>query len=192
VLRPIFGSHAAHLPGMTRSTDDWIIDTIINPWQHELFSIEDAIVALDDKFEILGSSPRFLTDWRWYKDIHGSDAQLNKLAIRQYHSHGVSLIDCRAEVPPVGQRSALYVAAWSRAIFDLMQEAESGGTVRCEAVAGSCVELADHFWKSSWRTSAALRNAAGYFRNRDPLVDFVSWFGRGQQYISFVRNPEAS
>ena len=187
MLRPIFESHAAHLPGMNRSVDDWIIDTIINPWEHPLFSIEDAIVALGDEFEILGSSPRFLTDWRWYKDLHGSNAQLNAIAIRQYHARGLGLIDCRTEFPPVGKHTQFRVATISRSIFDLMLAAESGHPVDAANIADRCDELFACLLTASWQTGDALKNAAGYFRNRDQLIEFAPWFGRGQQYLSFVR-----
>ncbi len=69
ILRPVFAPHLATLgAGFTRSVDDWMLDNLLNPASiGPTFSIPDACAVLDGRFELLGGSPRFLTDWRWHK-----------------------------------------------------------------------------------------------------------------------------
>ena len=69
VLCDVFQSHLSKLPGKTRSVEDWVYDNILIPYVGKLFSIADAIEALNSDFELHGSSPSVFTDWRWYKSI---------------------------------------------------------------------------------------------------------------------------
>jgi len=64
-LSPIFGYHLSTLKGMSRPHEDWILDNILQPWLGELISIAEAIKSLSTDFDVYGSSPHFLTDWRW-------------------------------------------------------------------------------------------------------------------------------
>lgn len=185
VMRPVFGPHFATLPGASRSLDDWMIDTLVNPWDGELFSIEDAICALEG-FEVYGSSPRFLTDWRWYKDIHGDTALVNERAIEQYRETRAAFLDCRA-FPPFDLRvDADLIADLCRRIFAEMQSAEAGDP-HFDRVADVCWALAAGIGPP---TSASLREVAKFFAapTHHPDFDsFASFFGRGQQYLSFVK-----
>lgn len=91
-LRPIFAPHLATLKGMTRSVDDWILDNLLNPASiGPTLSIPDALTALDGRFEVLGCSPRFLIDWRWYKE----SAPGNAWAIQSYWEQAHNLLDYR-------------------------------------------------------------------------------------------------
>ena len=83
-LLPVFSSHLSTLKGMSRRHDDWIVDNLLNPASiGPLLSIADAIAALDGEFDVFGASPKFLTDWRWYKDITGEGDRFNELRDRR-------------------------------------------------------------------------------------------------------------
>lgn len=101
-LRPIFAPHLATLAGMTRSVDDWMLDNLLNPASiGPTFSIPDACAALNSEFDLLGCSPRFLTDWRWYKHTtHG-----NQWAIDCYWTQAHNLLDYRRVLSPDGEFS---------------------------------------------------------------------------------------
>lgn len=96
-LRPIFAPHLATLAGMTRSVDDWILDNLLNPASiGPTFSIPDACEALEGRFEVLGCSPRFLLDWRWYK----ATTPGNAWAVQSYWEQAHNLLDYRTIEPP--------------------------------------------------------------------------------------------
>ncbi len=67
-LIPVFEPHLKILTGMSRPITDWILDHLQPFAFKELFSCGDVIEHLNDSFVFLGSSPNFVTDWRWYKD----------------------------------------------------------------------------------------------------------------------------
>jgi SAM-dependent methyltransferase len=95
-LTPIFAPHLATLKGMTRSVEDWILDNLLNPASiGPTFSIPDALTHVDGSFEVLGCSPRFLLDWRWYKDSTPGNAW----AIESYWRNCHNLYDYRTVTP---------------------------------------------------------------------------------------------
>ncbi len=149
MLRPVFAPHLAILKGMTRSADDWIIDNLLNPASiGPTFSIPEACEALEGRFEVLGCSPRFLMDWRWYKDAKTG----NQWAIDAYWQQAHSLLDCRN-------------------IEDPRTEGRNRWLHR------ECMEFRERL--------RAYECGEGYPPDRE-WID-PAWFGRGQQYLSFVR-----
>jgi SAM-dependent methyltransferase len=96
ILKPIFTPHLATLKGMTRSVEDWILDNILNPASiGPTFSIPDALTHVEGRFEVLGCSPRFLMDWRWYKEARSGNAW----AIESYWKQAHNLRDYRSIRP---------------------------------------------------------------------------------------------
>ena len=57
------------------------------------------IACLNSKYYIYGSSPRFLTDWRWYKDLLGDNRGFNELALANYYQNNLNLLDYHFELP---------------------------------------------------------------------------------------------
>jgi len=106
ILKPVFAPHLATLKSMTRNVEDWIVDNILNPASiGPTFSIPDALTHVEGRFEVLGCSPRFLVDWRWYKD--GTPG--NAWAIESYWKNCHNLYDYRITHDPqtVGQGEVL-------------------------------------------------------------------------------------
>ena len=146
ILRPVFTPHLATLKGMTRSVDDWIIDNLLNPASiGPTFSIPDACAQLEGRFTVLGCSPRFLMDWRWYKESDSS----NQWAIDSYWQQAHNLLDYRVVEPARDE-------ADNRRLM-----------TECE------------------QTRIDVRN--GQVPTQAHRYAEPSWFGRGQQYLSFVR-----
>ncbi len=193
VMRPVFEPHFRSLKGASRPVDDWAADTIVNPWRHALFTIGGAIEALDGEFELLGSSPRIFTDWRWYKDIYGDQARINELAMRQYLTEGMSLIDYRACLPALPEQAGTRLRELCESVFWMMVDVEAKRQPRFPDVAAACEEISAILKPFSASTAAAVAEAASFFRNpsgidpRHHFKEFVPFFGRAQQYVSFVR-----
>ena len=100
LLLPIFKPQLSTLKGMSRPPEDWIIDSIIQPLLiGKYFSIPEAIEVLRSSFDIYGSSPNFLTDWRWYKDITGENKNYNEIAINLYYENAHNFWDYRFIFP---------------------------------------------------------------------------------------------
>lgn len=191
ILRPLLGSHLATLKGMSRSVDDWLLDNMVQPVAHAaLLSIPEAISALADRFDVYGSSPSFSTDLRWYKEVHGEERGFNENVTRCYHRRLATLIDYRFEPADHGEDQGRALEALSRDLWDFMNGCEAAGQLqqpdlvaeRLEAIAVALQGLLPE-------TAAAIGEAADLFRGRlapQDMRQFPCFWGRGQQYLSFI------
>ncbi|XPF96190.1 class I SAM-dependent methyltransferase [Colwellia sp. RE-S-Sl-9] len=181
------------LSGMSRHHKDWVLDNIIHSWtENSLFSLEEALVALPDEFNVLGCSPKFIQDWRWYKESHSG----NKNTILQsYTEWSPYLIDYRV-TPKIA-----FEQSQSQELLRLCDKAMQIHNV----YRTSCLEKdLDNFilvlksidkliGENMIETSLAINNfiaAIPLLKNGDFDCDlslFRKWFGRGQQYLSVVR-----
>jgi SAM-dependent methyltransferase len=191
-LRPIFAPHLATMKNMSRSVDDWILDNIIHPFIGKTFSIEAAIDAVGDEFELYGQSPQFVADWRWYKDIWGDAKQFNARAKDAYLRNVVNFLDYRVELSPHSPAVGDRISTLAESVYGFMQDYELHGIEAarrraCEAI-GDLAETVAHI---SPLTAESLRAAAAFVMDGDrgthSLAPFESYFGRGQQYVSFIR-----
>lgn len=195
VLRPVFAPHLATLKGMSRSVDDWIYDNILIPYSGRLFSIKDAVKALDDSFDLYSMSPNFLTDLRWYKNICGSQREYNRRAVDQYMANLVTLIDYRVEIPPLRANDGKRLLSLAEKVFYTMKDMENSGSTRgLPKVVRALRDIAALTLKTSNLTAASIAEVAEFLskvgkQKPDPrgFRKFKSFFGRGQQYVSFIR-----
>jgi len=196
-LRPIFRPHLATLAGMSRPHDDWILDQLIQPWVGELLSIRDAIGALDNGFDLHGSSPRFLTDWRWYKSIHGAERRWNETATGSYLANLHSLLDHRLTFGPRDPAANAALLDLAERTYAAIGGIDKGGNAKsaAEQVLEHLEGVYEQVSGFSLDIAGAISDAAAAIEtllDRGPLPvlpcgRLVPWFGRGQQYVSFVR-----
>jgi len=182
------------LTGMTRRPEDWVLDSIINPWLGDFFSLEDALEAAADGHALLGTSPRIFQDWRWYKDPTNLDEN-NTLAtaISSYRRNIHSLLDCRfqgqARLDDQENSSLIDVTSTIAARVrgrlsgeDPYEPTEFGKDIQC---------ILDVTGNLHPQTVQSLQGLVDWSLSRDTsdLAQFRSLWGRGQQYISLVRLP---
>jgi len=186
-LKPAFASHLATLKGMTRSVEDWIIDNLLNPASiGPTFSIEEACRALHGQFEVQGSSPRFLTDWRWYKDtVPGT-----LWAQQAYWAQAHNLLDYRVDTPARpdwDNRHLMRVCVRIREAIREYEQQPAGAST--EPVMQALMDLTGlpRVTMSAVRQAIQLLNTPPSAEAISEAKDLASWFGRGQQYLSMVR-----
>ena len=179
------------LPGMSRRPEDWVIDQILHPWSGPLFSMPQAIAALKGRATVLGSSPRFLIDWRWYKRIVGPQCTDNSFAMNSYYEQGLNLIDWRVALAPTPQEVVRRVERIAQAIYDGIFARERGqGGFSARQLLAKMKSLATNLRAHSPTTCGSVQSFMEYLqsgsrRDRD-LREFRQWWGRGQQYLSFI------
>ena len=192
-LVPVFASHYASLPGASRPIEDWLIDTLLDTWGNPLFSFPDAVAALSSEFEVYGSSPKFMTDWRWYKDLNASTALINERAIEEYHSNSLSLMDCRGVCPPQSRDVAGTTSKLCEDAFWAMIKIRNSAEPDFSEVLAICDDIVRVTQATLPNIAMPVSGVLGYLRlysRMDPTAcfdTFRSFFGRGQQYVSFVR-----
>lgn len=89
ILVQAFSSHLDTIKDMTRSHKDWVQDTLLYPdYDKMIFEPAEVFNQLPD-FEILGSSPDFVSDWRWFKSLYGDNRKFNEHFISHYSENSL-------------------------------------------------------------------------------------------------------
>lgn len=183
--------HLKNLHGMSRPVEDWILDNIVQPLQgRRLLSIPEVINCLSDKYDMYGSSPRFLTDWRWYKDITGDNQGFNELALDNYYQNNLNLLDYRFEFSKHTVAFGQKLEDLGSQSWDLMCKIEHGEESAWQDFFTLIQELCVHIEKLAPITAKAIREAVTLLQSGKPdmkLKQFPYWWGRGQQYVSLIR-----
>lgn len=91
-----FGPHLATLKDMTRSHEDWVKDNMLNPaWQGIGLTLPMLVEEIGIDFDILGTAPDVISDWRWWKSLHGDSRMYNFHALEQMRARDRWFIDYR-------------------------------------------------------------------------------------------------
>ena len=192
LLAPVFAPHLATLEGMSRSVEDWVDDNIAQPLTGKLYSMVDAIESLGpDGFVVAGSSPQFLTDWRWYKRLFGEERAFNERAIDNYYRNVANFLDYRetfdAHDVDLGRR----LRQASDGLHAAMLADDAGNPSGLPAAVAHLTEIAALVEPVAAETAVSLRALATALGGTDATAAatnaFSSHFGRGQQYLSLVR-----
>lgn len=192
-----FEPHLDTLVAMTRNKIDWVHDNMINPAYFGLcLSIPLVIEQLGDRFEVMGASPSFAEDWRWFKGLCGQQRKLNDHFLSEYWSKAHNFLDYRQPItvrdPALNKELEKRALALLQAI-EMHEEAHiNGGSV------SDCVDLVinkfDEFLafvpSNSSSTISALhgiQETMGSLKQGKTVVDmqsFSSLFGRETVYLS--------
>ncbi|MDO8607002.1 MAG: methyltransferase domain-containing protein [Phaeospirillum sp.] len=195
-ILPMVESHLQTLKGMSRRLDDWVIDNLIHPGSIiPLINFPEAVAVLAHDFQFLASSPHFVQDWRWYKDIVGADCDFNINAIEQYWANAHNLMDFRRRVPvrdPDANMRLYDLCTTARACVERFEH--DGNRQHLAEFRTLLQEIADNFLAFSPETGAALAEAAEALdleafdpKKAASLQHFSGLFGCGTQYISLTR-----
>jgi SAM-dependent methyltransferase len=85
LLAAAFTPHLRTLGAMTRSVIDWVQDNMLNPAYFGLcLSLPIVVERLGVHFDVLGCSPAFAEDWRWFKAMAGANRQINTHFLEEY------------------------------------------------------------------------------------------------------------
>ncbi|PHQ81684.1 MAG: hypothetical protein COB66_01605 [Coxiella sp. (in: Bacteria)] len=192
-LTQVFKGHLDTLPGMSRLHEDFILDNMIHPWKNRIFSIADAIDALHDQHDVLGASPKIFSDWRWYKTIGISDISINEQAVNSYSKAAINFIDYRVDDIVIDENAFHEIQRYCEAVYwEVVESTQSWSMGNYMKIRQACLHIRKLLGDSTPLTVKSLDEAIGFFQN--PTMEFnlntdyfKSWFGRGQQYLSFVR-----
>jgi len=196
-LTEFFSPDLSFLPGMSRRPEDWVIDTLINPWVGEFFSIRDALAVARGRAVFLGSSPSFFQDWRWYKDPTNLDHDGNLDLIDAWlDRHAYMFLDTRitqSQSADAEHRAAL--PALTTRVAERIKRHIAGEEEYSMSEFGADVSrVAEQVRDISADTFSSLEGLARWSASGRPedLAPFRSLWGRAQQFISLVAiTPDA-
>lgn len=203
-LEQAFGPHLKTLGAMTRSARDWVQDNMLNPAYFGLcLSIPAVIERLGAQFEVVGASPSFAEDWRWFKSQAGEGRRMNEHFLDEYWRKALNYLDHRQAPAPGDAGAAKRLERLGYEILSAVEAHEDAHLAGRDGVAAAAAKvrerLADFIGAlpAQLPAVAALRELAG-LEIRPPgemiaavagMTRFASLFGRETSYLSLVRNP---
>ncbi|EMJ92068.1 methyltransferase domain protein [Leptospira alstonii serovar Sichuan str. 79601] len=190
LLIPIYESHLKTLINMSRPVEDWILDSIIQPL-HEvrLLSIPEVINHLDGRFEVLSSSPKFIDDWRWYKDINSKIKGYNQIALDSYYRKNLNFIDYRFRFAEHSEEFGMKLEELCNDTWDIMCRIEKNEDESWDELYTNLSHILTLLLEPAPETAKALNEIVTWLKDGDlnkPLLYFPHWWGRGQQYLSLM------
>ncbi len=195
----LYATHLTTLRFMSRGREDWYIDNLVNPVLHNAYlSLADAIGTLGNDFDVLSSSPRFFQDARWYKEIVGPERKFNERAVGQYWQFVHNFLDYRLEfVPRAPERNReLYTLCEELTLLaKAFERTRDEAPVKAmgplfEALARNVGEFSPEHATLLLDVSAMVRDPRTAARQVADHDTFAHFFGKGQQYLSLVRDGE--
>jgi SAM-dependent methyltransferase len=191
ILKKEFHQDLQMLSGMTRRVEDWVVDQIIHPWVGRLFSIENALDCVGKQFTVRGTSPNFIQDWRWHKQIPIKRPDFNQNALRCYYKNIFSFLDHKNAYtrPSIADGKALLSICNS-----IFQDVVTGVPSKRKAQAIS-IKL-KKICKLLPPEARTIKLALNEFSKENIKADqatlkhFRSLWGRGQQYIALNKEVE--
>jgi SAM-dependent methyltransferase len=189
------------LPAITRTPRDWVIDQIFHPWPDNWALDIGRVLRLLPDFDYLGSSPSFFVDWRWYKQFGDPMQNAREHAMAQWETAPPMLLDCR--IPPFRTHTAnlAYSSEIRRLATSFNHEVEiawRSNSYANEADLRSTISELLAVLAQSQLLVGTRRALNEFARELPRLIDgdftgeipeFRSWWGRGQQYLSVMRDP---
>ena len=192
-----FGPHLRTLTAMTRGVTDWVHDNMLNPaYFGILLTVPMVLAEFSGAFDVLGSSPRFAADWRWFKGLCGSERDFNRHVLKEYRAGIHNFFDHRAVLPArePARNAEFETAALTvcRAIRE-WEERDADGDEIDRAVRRAMSGMAD--LPGHW--SAALDEFLDAFADPHLTAEAVAamplfgpLFGRETIYLSFEKRAE--
>ena len=188
-LTRLFQKDFESLDGMTRSRDNWILDSILNPWIGSTFSIEDAINASPKDFRPISMTPNVHLDQQWYKNSFSNQVEKDSW-VNSYQLNSHHLLDVRIESKiPAEIRLNTRLKQICNNIFLEMQHLIADGQQENNNLEKLVVEIIADCPQVDTLTKNSLRSFMESFKTNDSsnLQDFRSFWGRGQQYLCFEK-----
>jgi len=122
-----FGPHLRTIASMTRGVTDWVQDNMLNPaYFGILLTVPMVLAELEGGFDLLGSSPRFAADWRWFKGLCGPAREFNRHILAEYHAGLHNFLDHRTVLPARGAERNVELEAAALAVADAVRRWEAG------------------------------------------------------------------
>jgi SAM-dependent methyltransferase len=190
-LVKFFDQDLRNLAGMSRRFEDWVADQMLHPWTGPLLSVAQAIDGLSAEFEIYASSPHFLVDWRWYKAVKGDSFGFNEIGRASYFRQAHNFMDHRFVCLPREPSLNIRLSQHCDRIYQRVFAWERGESIYlADDLLGDLETLEVDLQDSHPATREAITDFTRCLKagNVDDLSAFRNLWGRGQQYVSFIRN----
>lgn len=193
LLSIVFAAHLNSLNNSSRILEDWILDQFFTPsLKGSFFSIEECIDKFED-FIFMNSSPRMFTDYSWYKDLIYDKKTSIKTQFRSKH-HILISHELNDSFKDVVFNQVLFEKTnlFRKLVSDNENNISENNIleiIHClNEIKSLCEEIDEKIVQAINESIELLSNNnlnEGHFVEK---LAFTRAFGKGQQYISLVKN----
>jgi 2-polyprenyl-3-methyl-5-hydroxy-6-metoxy-1,4-benzoquinol methylase len=186
-----FSKDFTYLPGMTRDVKHWTLDSIFNPWGGDLFTLKNALEAVDKDFKMFSVHPRIIQDWRWYKDpSYFLDIKNNNSEIDSYMKNCINFIDQRFVVDGIDLKVYFSMSRVLKDFYygvrDFILRDVDYSNEDFQKFLKDLLSFSQYLHVETIRSIESLYDWTVNKKNED-LDDFRKLWGRGQQFVSLIR-----
>lgn len=206
IVQEALSPHLRTIAGMTRRHEDWVKDNMVNPtYLDQGLTLEMVLEeSVPRGFTVFGASPDFITEWRWFKQLHGENIRTNENVLDCYERWSHNFLDYRRTF---GEREVTLnrqLNDLSSTLLDALSESKSkaprelgqayfGSVARIiEEVAGNLDSVAGDLGAAAHEAVQVLNESEITPETLAGMKNFASWFGRETLYYSLQRSPHAS
>lgn len=199
ILSNAFASHLNSLGAITRPIEDWVQDNLLNPATSNIdYSIKNAIEDFNDEYFFYGSSPDLFNNGIWYKDILLETSDYNEIFLAQFDALSHCLF---WQHMPLNYRSSLLNNELKRLCKEFSNinfELESKKLYEFKESDDRCVKCVEAIIENMSSFSDVVNILNEFlFLVKNTTIDnisnaklFSNAFGRGQQYVTFVKKSK--
>lgn len=198
--------HLQTISGMTRRHEDWVKDNMVNPtYLDQGLTLEMILQEASPRgFNVFSASPDFITEWRWFKQLHGDAVRTNENVLECYERHSHNFLDYRRtfgeRAPALNRR----LNELSDALLTALSESKSKASCELKqpyfsAIAELLRQVRDNLESVAEDLAAAVDEAIGMLNPSvitssaiATMEKYKTWFGRETLYFSFLRSANLS
>jgi SAM-dependent methyltransferase len=191
-----FSSHLDTMKDMSRLSEDWCQDTLLNPGWYTLSATPSNFLEdIGDNFSIYGSYPKITMDWRWYKSLYGSGRKFNEVFLDSYYRNIHNFFDHNLVLESRDKEFNLELENCVCTLTNLARQRENNGkTIIDDEVSNLIGDVFDKLIKIYPPWSNPLGEVMNLIVNKNFTVfdlskmqDFKHIFGRELLYISAIK-----
>jgi hypothetical protein len=190
-LEQFFSKDFESLDGMTRTSRDWVLDSVVNPWIGKLFSIEDACMASKLDFRPISMTPNLHLDKAWYKNVYNNKSE-KMFWVESYRKRCHELIDYSVTTDSIAsyEQNALLIDFCSQIFSEMQIMISSNSLISSTRILEIIARMFVECHQLNISTERALKSFVEFVETgeKTALADFQPFWGRGQQYLCFERS----
>jgi 2-polyprenyl-3-methyl-5-hydroxy-6-metoxy-1,4-benzoquinol methylase len=181
------------LEGMTRTPENWVLDSILNPWIGKMFSIKNALLAAPENFRPISMTPNLHLDQEWYKKPLKNSSEKNEW-IRSYQENCHQLINFqyRSRISAAKEQNSLLLEICDLLFLEMQRMTHQSFPYNEKLIVSLVQRIVNEFTYIDVSTKDSLKSFINFIVTKNPssLTNFQTFWGRGQQYLCFENNLE--
>jgi 2-polyprenyl-3-methyl-5-hydroxy-6-metoxy-1,4-benzoquinol methylase len=187
-IEDFFRKDFEQLEGMTRTAENWVLDSILNPWIGKMFSISDAILAAPKDFRPISMTPNLHLDQDWYKNPNDNSTE-RRAWVKSYleNCHRLINFQDKSTVSVAVEQNNRLVEICDLVFLEMQRKTDQGTINNQKLIINLVNRIVHEFVHIDTLTKNSLKSFVKFMETEIPssLDDFRTFWGRGQQYLCF-------